>query len=337
MPPAPLYPLRFQPIFKPAIWGGRRLAEMFPGAPAEGPIGEAWVLSDHGDDVSVVADGPLTGTTLRELMRDRREELLGPSLAHHETFPLLLKFIDARENLSVQVHPNDDLAQELAGVSRGKSEAWVVLHAEPGSRIYAGLKEGVDRPRLEKAIAEGTVADCLHSFEPTVSDCVYLPAGTIHALGGGITIFEVQQTSDTTYRLFDWNRVDAKTGRPRDLHIEKALASTDFKHEPVRPKKDITWACGFLSPKVAPGPDETITPSSLFRHGKARGLVKCPYFDLREITVETDCDIWPLETCRIIASLEPEIRVELVPQGRKLSYSPKTRIRLLDVEPKTGL
>src|SRR5947209_8560483 len=235
MTAVPLYPLRFEPIFKPAIWGGRRLAEMFPDAPAEGPIGEAWVLSDQGDDVSVVADGPLAGTTLRELMRDRRRDLLGPSLAHHETFPLLFKIIDARESLSVQVHPNDELAQSLAGVPRGKTEAWVVLHSEPGSRIYAGLKEGVNRPRLERAIADATLAECLHSFEPTIGDCVYLPAGTVHALGAGITVFEVQQTCDTTYRLFDWNRVDATTGRPRDLHIEKALACIDFTRGPVQP------------------------------------------------------------------------------------------------------
>src|SRR4051812_40916345 len=123
-------PLRFNPIFKSAIWGGRVLADLFPNAPTEGPIGEAWVLSDQGENVSVIADGPLRGTTLRELLRDRRTELLGPSLAHHETFPLLLKFIDARENLSVQVHPDDELAQSLAAVPRGKTEAWVVLHAE---------------------------------------------------------------------------------------------------------------------------------------------------------------------------------------------------------------
>jgi mannose-6-phosphate isomerase len=145
MTPVPLYPLRFEPIFKSALWGGRRLATLFPGAPAEGPIGEAWVLSDQGDNVSRVAEGPLAGTTLRELMRDRREDLLGSSLAHDDTFPLLLKFIDAREHLSVQVHPDDELAQTLAAVPRGKTEAWVVLHAEPGSRIFAGLKKGVDR------------------------------------------------------------------------------------------------------------------------------------------------------------------------------------------------
>lgn len=217
----PLYPLRFEPIFKPAIWGGRRLADMFPGAPAEGPIGEAWVLSDQGDNVSVVADGPLRGTTLRQLMRDRRDELLGPPLAHHDTFPLLLKFIDAAQPLSVQVHPDDELAQRLEGLARGKTEAWIVMHAEPGSRIYAGLKPGVDGGRLERAIATGTTESVLHSFAPRpAGDCVFLPAGTVHALGGGITVFEVQQTSDTTYRLFDWNRVDSKTGRPRELHLK---------------------------------------------------------------------------------------------------------------------
>src|SRR5262249_38220928 len=157
--------LRFEPIFKSALWGGRRLAELFPGAPAEGPVAEAWVLSDQGDDVSRVAEGPLAGTTLRELMRERREELLGQPLAHHETFPLLLKFIDARESLSVQVHPDDMLAEALADVPRGKTEAWVVLHAEPGSRIYAGLREGVGRTELERAVAWGHAADCLHSFQ----------------------------------------------------------------------------------------------------------------------------------------------------------------------------
>jgi mannose-6-phosphate isomerase len=246
-----LYPLRFEPIFKPAIWGGRKLAGMFPSAPAEGPIGEAWLLSDQGDNVSVVADGPLKGTTLRELMRTRREELLGPSLVHHETFPLLLKIIDARENLSVQVHPNDELAHSLAGVSRGKTEAWVVLHAEPGSRIYAGLKIGVDRPRLEKAIADGTVADHLHSFEPAVGDCIFLPAGTVHALGGGITVFEVQQTSDTTYRIFDWNRVDAKTGKGRELHIAASLECVNFGAGPVHPMKSRRVGCmGIIVPHI---------------------------------------------------------------------------------------
>src|SRR5581483_9365793 len=176
---------------------------------------------------------PLPGMTLRELLSVGRVELLGPWLARHDRFPLLLKYIDARESLSVQVHPNDELARSIAGAPRGKSEAWVVVHAEPGSRIYAGLNEGVDRARLERAVADGTVVECLHSFEAVVGDCIYLPAGTVHALGAGVTVFEVQQTSDITYRLYDWDRVDAKTGRPRDLHIDTALACVDFARGPV--------------------------------------------------------------------------------------------------------
>jgi mannose-6-phosphate isomerase len=326
MPPTPLYPLRFEPIFKPAIWGGRRLADMFPGAPAEGPIGEAWVLSDQGDNVSVVADGPLKGTSLRELMRDRREELLGPSLVHHETFPLLLKFIDARESLSVQVHPDDELARTLACVSRGKTEAWVVIHAEPGSRIYAGLKEGVNRETLERAVADGAVADCLHSFPPTVGDCVYLPAGTVHALGAGVTIFEVQQTSDTTYRLFDWNRVDAKTGKARDLHIENALACTNFAHGPVRP----------------------VYPVEEARVSLTNCLVDCQYFAVRQTSRGMVDPLPALPFCRVLIPVDGRLKVRhgeaeydlemnqvlFIAANEDLILEPQGRVSFLDVRPK---
>jgi mannose-6-phosphate isomerase len=295
----PLYPLRFAPIFKSALWGGRRLADMFPGAPAEGPVAEAWVLSDQGDNVSRVTEGPLAGMSLRALMRDRPAELLGPSLAHHDTFPLLLKFIDAREPLSVQVHPDDELAWTLAAVPRGKTEAWVVLHAEPGTRIYAGLKAGVDRRALERAVTDGTTADCLHSFEPAVGDCVFLPAGTVHALGGGITVFEVQQTSDTTYRLFDWNRVDAKTGQPRDLHIEKALASTNFGHGPITPiRKDLTGENDLK-------------------------LVQCAYFDIWRTREPPGECIHSSERGRILVFLAGETTLRL--------GAVETRIRPFDV------
>jgi mannose-6-phosphate isomerase len=235
MAPEALPPLRFAPIFKSALWGGRRLADLLPGAPADGPIAEAWLLSDVGDSVSRVADGPLAGVTLRELMRDRRGELLGPDLTRHDTFPLLLKFIDARLPLSVQVHPDDTTAQRLGDGPRGKTEAWVVVSAEPGSRIWSGLKPAVGRAEFEAALRAGTVEDCLHSFEPTPGDCVFLPAGTVHAIGGGLVVFEVQQTSDITYRLYDWGRVDARTGKPRELHVRQGLASTDFSRGPVQP------------------------------------------------------------------------------------------------------
>jgi mannose-6-phosphate isomerase len=235
-----------------------------------------------------VADGPLAGTTLRDLLRQYRGDLLGDRLARYDTFPLLLKFIDAREPLSVQVHPNDQLAQSLAGVPRGKTEAWVVLHAEPRSRIYAGLKAGVGRRELERALADGTTADCLHSFEPQVGDCVFFPAGTVHALGGGITIFEVQQTSDTTYRLFDWDRTDPKTGRPRELHVEKALASIDFARGPVGPVS------------------LTDDPTS---GGLSEQLVRCDYFVLRRFHTASPTYVG-VGQCRILVALNGRAVVE---------------------------
>jgi mannose-6-phosphate isomerase len=323
----PRYPLQFKPIFKSAIWGGRRLAEMFPGAPAEGPIGEAWVLSQQGDNVSVVADGPLKGTTLRELMRDRREELLGPSLAHHDTFPLLLKFIDAATPLSVQVHPNDELAKTLEGLARGKTEAWIVMHAEPGSRIYAGLKAGVDGGRLERALAAGVTEDVLHSFEPRpAGDCIFLPAGTVHALGGGITVFEVQQTSDTTYRLFDWHRVDAKTGQSRDLHLKQALVCTDFDRGPVGP----------------------VTPVSVDGPGKVTRVVASDYFIVRHSTIEKPADLGADSNCRILVPLRgagtlrhPSGKTPLalfmpvlVPAAVPISVRPDGSVSVLDIRPR---
>jgi mannose-6-phosphate isomerase len=266
--PIPLPPLRFAPIFKSYLWGGRKLAKL-PGAPADGPVAEAWVLSDVDGNLSRVADGPLQGTTLRELMRERRAELLGPALAHHDTFPLLLKYIDARLPLSVQVHPDDTTAQRLGDGPRGKTEAWVVVEAEPGSRIWAGLKPGVDRPALERALRAGVVEGCLHSFEPTTGDCVFLPAGTVHAIGGGLVVFEVQQASDITYRLHDWGRIDAATGRRRPLHVEQGLASTNFATGPVDPM--------------------TPTSESFDDAGnQSHNLVRCPFFVLcrRVITTE---------------------------------------------------
>jgi mannose-6-phosphate isomerase len=307
--PAPLYPLRFEPIFKSALWGGRRLAGLFPGAPAEGPVAEAWVLSDQGENVSRVADGPLRGATLRELMGERRGELLGAAAERHDTFPLLLKFIDARESLSVQVHPDDRLARTLAGVPRGKTEAWVVLHAEPGSRIYAGLKEGVGRAEFERAVAAGRTAECLASFEPQVGDGVFLPAGTVHALGAGVTVFEVQQTSDTTYRLYDWDRTDARTGRPRELHVEQALACTDFARGPVGP--------------IRPADD----PKSA---GYSEELVRCPYFVLRRSSTMTPVYVGARQ-CRILVGLEGQAVVKH--KGQDYALGPNDVLLLPPIQP----
>jgi mannose-6-phosphate isomerase len=220
MPIPPLYPLLFEPFFRPMPWGGHRLRSWFPQSfPPDTRIGEAWLLSDHPLHASRVLNGPLTGTTLRQLMADRAAELLGHA---NDRFPLLIKLLDANEHLSIQVHPDDAAARRWAPDEGGKTEAWVILHAEPHASLYLGLKPGVNRTELEDAIKSGSIVECLNRFTPTVGECWFVPAGTIHAIGPGVTLLEVQQPSDATFRLFDWGRVD-ELGKPRPLHLKAGL------------------------------------------------------------------------------------------------------------------
>ena len=230
----PLYPLTFRPLFRSYLWGGRRLESLLGKQLGDEPrYAESWEIVDHGDDQSVVAEGPLAGKTLGDLVRERGEELLGPG-RRYDAFPLLFKFLDAHKVLSVQVHPDDAYAATLNPPDLGKTEAWVILHADPGSKIYAGLKPGVNRETLRAEIAAGRTAETLHVFEAKPGDCVFIPAGTVHALGAGLVVAEIQQSSDTTYRLYDWDRVDDQ-GNRRPLHIEEALKTTDFARGPVDP------------------------------------------------------------------------------------------------------
>ena len=224
-----LYPLRFEPIYQYRLWGGRRLADVLTAPlPNDGPIGEAWVLSDRDDHQSRVANGPLQGQTLGQLLKQSPQQLLGKLAGRFCRFPLLLKFLDARDMLSVQVHPSDRQTNYLPAGETGKTEAWVVLEAVAESRIYAGLKPDTTATNLRRAIANGTVADHLACFTPKPGDGVFLPAGTVHALGGDVVVFEVQQNSDVTFRLYDWDHVDGKTGQPRELQVDQALACIDF-------------------------------------------------------------------------------------------------------------
>lgn len=235
-----LYPLRFEPIFKSAIWGGTQLRPLFGHAPSEEPTGEAWLLSDQGTNQTTIVNGPLAGQNLRDLMGSNPHGILGYPPSEDLRFPLLLKIIDARQPLSVQVHPNDEQAKQIAAekgqvtTDLGKTEAWVVLKTDTDSEIYSGLKKDVSKERLQAALQTNTVADLLHTFKPRPGDCVFLEAGTVHAIGAGLMIFEVQQTSDITYRLYDWGRVDSKTGQPRALHIDESLRCTDFRRGPCR-------------------------------------------------------------------------------------------------------
>ncbi len=221
-----LYPLTFHPIFKERVWGGRSLETLYqkPLPPGK-PIGESWEISDRPGDVSVIANGPLAGQDLRWLMEHHAGELLGPAPAYAGRFPLLIKILDAQERLSVQVHPPPDVAARLGG--EPKTEMWHIAHAAPGAELFAGLNRGVTREEFERKLRDGTVAECIHQLKVQAGDAMFLPSGRVHAIGAGNVIFEIQQNSDTTYRVFDWNRVGLD-GKPRELHIAEALASINF-------------------------------------------------------------------------------------------------------------
>ncbi len=239
----PLYPLRFEPIYQYRLWGGRRL-EHFLRAPLPPtiPIGEAWILSDRDDHPSVVAEGPLKGSTIAQLLARSPEQMLGELAVHFPRFPLLLKFLDVRGKLSVQVHPSDAHADLIPPGESGKTESWVVLETGPQAQVYAGLKPGTSAEILRDAIAKKTVSKNLASFTPKVGDCVFVRAGTVHSLSD-VMVFEVQQNSDITFRLDDWNHIDAKTGQPRPLQIDQAMACIDYTKvdiDPVVPQVEET-------------------------------------------------------------------------------------------------
>ena len=210
---------------------------------------ESWEIVDHGEDQSVVSCGPWKGKTLHSLIEEHGSKLLGDSWLTRirsdrnpenlrGRFPLLLKFLDASKNLSVQVHPNDVMGATLSPPDLGKTEAWYVMAAEPDARIYAGLKENVDRQELRRAIDAGTTEELLNSFSPSAGDCIFIQAGTLHAIGAGLVIAEIQQASNTTFRVFDWNRVDAR-GNSRELHIEESLQAINFAMGPVFPSQPV--------------------------------------------------------------------------------------------------
>lgn len=226
-----LYPLRFAPVFKERVWGGRRLAQWFPTMPP-GPIGEAWVLGDHPQGPTLVANGRLAGQSLGALCSRYGEALLGGRGAKQaaEGFPLLFKLLDCNDDLSIQVHPADGYPG-LAPGERGKTEMWVVLAAEPESQVVYGLKDGVTRDELAAALAQDRPMDVMRQVPVQAGDVLYVPAGTIHALGRGLMVAEIQQSSDTTYRVYDYNRLGLD-GRPRELHVDDALAVTRYGAPP---------------------------------------------------------------------------------------------------------
>jgi mannose-6-phosphate isomerase len=222
---AALYPLVFEPRLKERICGGRALATFYrKNLPPDRAIGESWEVADRPGDESVIVNGPWAGQTLRWAMEQERGRLLGDSApADDGRFPLLCKILDARETLSLQVHP----PARLRRLGEPKTEMWYIAHAEPGAELHVGLKQGVTRAEFERRLQDGTVADCFHRIRVSAGDAMFLPSGRVHAIGRGLVIFEIQQNSDTTFRVFDWNRRD-RDGNFRELHVEQSLASIDF-------------------------------------------------------------------------------------------------------------
>jgi mannose-6-phosphate isomerase len=241
-------PITFTPLYMDRVWGGRELERVYGRTlpDATTPIGESWEIVDRDPEQSVVKEGPLAGKSLHELWTRHREEIFGEGLPDSERFPILIKILDARDDLSIQVHPPVDKADELGG--EPKTEMWVIADSDPDAKLYIGLKNGVTREDFEKAIAEGTVEQAVHAVSPKAGESIFIPSGRLHAIGAGLLIHEIQQNSDTTYRVFDWNRVGLD-GKPRQLHVEQSLASIDFADfEPGMdtPKGDVLAECPYF-------------------------------------------------------------------------------------------
>lgn len=284
-----LYPLKFKTIFKDKIWGGQKiktyLHKDFGSLPN---CGETWEISGVKSDVSVVESGELAGESLAELLENYKGELVGEKVYAHfgNIFPLLIKFIDANEDLSIQVHPNDELAKKRHN-SFGKTEMWYVIEADPGSTLIAGFnKELTEQEYLEK-FNSGHLTDILNKEDVKAGDVFFLPAGRVHTIGKGLLIAEIQQTSDITYRIYDFDRLDDK-GNKRELHTEEALAAIDYKHYPE------------YKTSYQPKKDETVK------------LVSCPYFttNLLDFTTDTSKDYSKLDSFVIHVCVEGAYTIE---------------------------
>jgi mannose-6-phosphate isomerase len=321
----PLYPLRFEPIYQYRLWGGKRLAKLLKAPlPGDGPIGEAWLLSDRDDHLSKVAAGPLKGVTIRQLLEQFPDQLLGKLAGRFPRFPVLLKFLDAQDKLSVQVHPADGERDYIPAGESGKTEAWVVLATGPMSRIYAGLKPGTTRDDLKRALTTRAVGDLLPSFTPRVGDAVFIRAGTVHSLSG-VVVFEVQENSDVTFRLYDGDRIDPNTGKPRPLQVEQAIACIDFEQGAIGP-------VALIVEQAAPVRRER--------------LFHCEHFSVWRYSGQSPFNVGAVDTPRVLVCIAGEGAIEhggnnypvgcgdvvLLPaEVGGCSYRPRNAVTLLEV------
>jgi mannose-6-phosphate isomerase len=323
-----VYPFVFQPLFMERIWGGRHLETLYGKAlPASQKIGESWEISDRPEAQSVIQNGPLAGTTLHQALHLHETAIMGEARLLKGRFPLLVKILDAREKLSLQVHPPTEKAAVLDG--EPKTEMWYVTHAEPGAELYVGLRKGATRSEFESRIRDGTVAECFHRIEMQDADAMFLPSGRVHAIGAGLVLFEIQQNSDSTYRVFDWNRLDA-AGKPRQLHVKESLECIDFNDFEPAPIREEKSTSDLTSVRIRP-------------------LVENSLFGVEEVTALPSAKVnYTLKSPLIVGVATGEIRLNhrsepvqlkngqfaLVPAGmRDLEIEPVSAARFLIAQP----
>lgn len=263
-----LYPLKFEPILKERIWGGEKLKDVLNKKSQNPNIGESWEISDVEGDESIVAEGALQGNSLSSLINHYKGDLLGNRnyAKFGNKFPILIKYIDAKTALSVQLHPNDELAKKRHN-SFGKTEMWYIMDADDNSELILGLKKDVDADSYVAHLEKGKITDVLHSEKVKKGDTFFIEVGRVHAIGAGVLLAEIQQTSDITYRIYDWDRVD-KNGNARELHTELALDAIDFN-----------------MPEDCKATYDT-------RKNTSNEMVSCQYFKTRYLPVEGELDIW---------------------------------------------
>jgi mannose-6-phosphate isomerase len=308
--PSTPHPITFEPVFMERMWGGRKLETLFGKKLPPGVlIGESWEIVDRPEAQSIVRDGPLRGKTLHELWTEHRREIFGkvaddPSRTGVSRFPLLIKLLDAREKLSLQVHPPATIASSLGG--EPKSEFWYVAAAEPGAELFVGFREPITRQRFEDALKDGSAAEHVHTIRVKAGDAMFLPAGRFHAVGAGSLLVEIQQNSDTTYRVFDWNRVDDK-GEPRQLHVDRALQCIDFND---------------VAPQLA--------------DAKGKQLVKHDLFEIQKWELDQAREIAPPGQFAIVCCLAGKLRCANVDLGPGEFFLVPASLRDREVKPRTS-
>lgn len=261
-------PLKFKPIFMERIWGGNALRDKFGfDIPLDKKIGELWTISDNRTAVSIIEGGELSGQRLDAIAYKFFEDIYGKGI-NYKRFPLLIKIIDAQDKLSVQVHPDDEYASKYENGDSGKTEMWYIIDAKPGAKLVCGLKEGTTKDKFKKLLQEERLEECLKEIEVEPGDVVYIPSGMVHAIGEGILICEIQQNSDLTYRVYDYNRVD-ELGRKRELHIKKALDVINFNLKT----------------------DKIIPEFKEIQGGRISSVVKSPYFQVSIIEINEQINI----------------------------------------------